>query len=37
METISTVLAGYCSHDRVQHADQAERSTSIDVISKPQT
>ena len=28
------VLAGYCSADRVQHADPAERSTPIAVLSK---
>ena len=34
METIITVLAGYCSAGRVRHTDPAERSTSIAVISK---
>ena len=34
METIITVLAGYCSAGQVRHTDPAERSTSIAVISK---
>jgi len=35
VEKIITFLAGYCSTGRVQHANPAERSTSIiDVLSK---